>query len=52
MFELAAKIALGEVIDVNSNSYETIRIVLKNLRDQVCLGVNREWVRTGFDGVP
>lgn len=40
--ESAPKITLGEVINVNPNSYETIQAVLENLRDQVCHGVNRE----------
>lgn len=50
--ESAAKNTLGEVIDVNPNSYGTIQVVLENLCDQACRRVNREWKRIGFDEVP
>lgn len=39
--ESAAKNTLGEVIDVNPNSYGTIQVVLENLCDQACRRVNR-----------
>ena len=41
--ELAAKITIGEVIVLNPKKYKTIQVVLENLRDQACLGANREW---------
>lgn len=43
---------LGNVLDCNLNSYETIYEVLKNLLDQAFVGELQKWIRVGFDGVP
>ena len=49
--ENAPKVMLGEVLDCNPNSYETIYKVLKNLLDQGHVGELRKWIRVGFDVV-
>ena len=43
---------LGNVLDCNLNSYETIYEVLKNLLDQAFVGELQKWIRVPFDGVP
>lgn len=45
-------VMLGEVIDVNPNSYETIYEVLKDLLKQGRVGDYLQWIRVCFDGVP
>ena len=38
-------------LGVNPNSYETIKTVLGNLREQAGVGKEIAWTRVGFDGV-
>ena len=45
-------IKIGEIIDVNPNSCQTIKLVLENLCKQGGVGSIRKWIRIGFDGVP
>ena len=45
-------VKMGEIIDLNPNSYLTVKTLLHNLRDQAEVGVKRKWLRVGFDGVP
>ena len=46
------EIKLVEIISVNPNSYETIKTVLEDLREQACVEKEKAWTRVGFDGVP
>ena len=46
------EIKLGEIIGVNPNSYETIKTVLENLREQAGVGKEKTWRQVGFDGIP
>ena len=43
-------INIGEITDVNSNSRQTIKLVLENLCKQGDVGSIRKWIRIGFDG--
>lgn len=43
---------IGEILDMNPNSYDTISRVLVNIMKEAGVGTVREWVRVGFDGVP
>ena len=45
-------IKIGEIIDVNPNSRQTIKLVLDNLCKQGGVSSIRKWIRIGFDGVP
>ena len=45
-------IKIGEIIDVNPNSRQTIKLVLENLCKECGVGSIRKWIRIGFDGVP
>ena len=45
-------IKLGEIIDQNPNSRESITLVLKDLCRQGGLGIVKKGIRIGFDGVP
>ena len=50
--EKLPSIKLGEIIDQNANSRESITLVLKDLCRQGGLGTVRKWIRIRFDGVP
>ena len=50
--EKPPSIKLGEIIDQNHNSCESITLVLKDLCWQDGLGTVRKWIQIGFDGVP
>ena len=43
-------IKIGEIIDVNPNSCQTIKLVSENLCKQGGVGSIRKWIRIGFDG--
>ena len=50
--EKPPSIKLGEIIDQNPNSRESITLVLKDLCRQGGLGTVRKWIRIGFGGIP
>ena len=45
-------VKMGEIVDLNPNSIESIKTLLRNLKEQSGVGKQRKWVRMGFDGVP
>ena len=45
-------IKIGEIIDVNLNSCQAIKLVLENLCKKGGVSSTRKWIRIGFDRVP
>ena len=45
-------IKIGDTIDVNPDSHQTINLVLENLCKQGGAGSTRKWIRIDFDGDP
>ena len=41
---------IGEIIDVNPNSHQTIKLVLESICKQGGIGSTRKWIKIGFDG--
>ena len=50
--EKSPSIKLGEIIDQNPNSRESITLALKDLCGQGVQGTVIKWIRIRFDGVP
>ena len=45
-------VKMGEVVEEMPNSFATCVKVLEDLKQQACIGTEREWVTIGCDGQP